>query len=83
MSEAGDTLPPMSGGDWFDFGMGLVPRKYRRTIVVVLLLLTGGGFATWYALEKVESVQASVQQMFDGLIATLPTPTAASAEPTP
>lgn len=61
----------MNGADWFDFGMGVVPRKAARLVVLALVLFSGGGFITWYAQEKAESVQEMMQDYIDGLVAKL------------
>ena len=65
----------MNGADWFDFGMGVIPRKVARLVVLALVLFSGGGFVTWYAQEKAASVQEMMQDYIDGLVANLSPPT--------
>lgn len=83
----------MNGADWYDLGAGLLSRRNRRRLTAALVLLTGGGFATWYATERTESVvematavQAVVQERMQGAVedmfASLATPSPApSATP--
>lgn len=75
----------MNGADWFDFGMGELPRKVAKLVLVVLLLLPGGGFVTWYLHEKTagmqEMVQDVMQDYLNGIAARLSPPTVLQPAP--
>ena len=65
----------MNGADWFDFGMGELPRSVAKLVLVVLLLLSGGDFVTWYMHEKTAGMQEMVQDYLDGIALRLSPPT--------
>ncbi|MBO3086628.1 hypothetical protein [Cellulomonas fengjieae] len=71
----------MNGADWFDFGMGALPRKVAKLVIAALVLIPGGGFAAWYVNEKAAGIEEMVQDYLDHLVATLSMPSVAPVSP--